>query len=40
VRRSGAPDDLGVVLLRGMTEDLTYERTNDSNRLRMRVRMR
>jgi len=35
----GAPDDLGVVLLRGMTEDLAYERTDDCNRLRMRVRM-
>lgn len=36
----GIPDDLGVMLLRGMTEDLTYDRTNDLNRLRMRVRMR
>jgi polar amino acid transport system ATP-binding protein len=34
----GAPDDLGVVLLRGITEDLTFERTAECNRLRMRVR--
>jgi polar amino acid transport system ATP-binding protein len=34
----GAPDDLGVVLLRGLTEDLTFERTTECNRLRMQVR--
>ena len=33
-----APDDLGVVLLRGMTDALEYERTDTLNRLTMRLR--
>jgi polar amino acid transport system ATP-binding protein len=34
----GAPDDLGTVLLHGMTDALTYERAAEVNRLRMRLR--
>ena len=33
-----APDDLGVMLLRGMTDTLEYERIGDVNRLRMRLK--
>jgi polar amino acid transport system ATP-binding protein len=34
----GVPDNLGVVLLRGMTDALVYERTAEHNRLSMRLR--
>jgi hypothetical protein len=33
-----APDDLGVMLLRGMTDALAYDRIDDVNRLRMRLK--
>jgi polar amino acid transport system ATP-binding protein len=33
-----APDDLGVMLLRGMTDTLEYERVDDVNRLSMRLK--
>lgn len=34
----GAPDELGLVLLRGMTDTLHYERIDAVNRLQMRLR--